>query len=493
MERSTVLFRDPSNKGRRFIPLLLADCELPDALRRYKYVDYRVEAATALEELLDVCRVGAEEGKIDVPVKPAQAKPSLLDKLLGKKPKKPAPVPKPAPTEEKPLPLMPKVFISYSQDSDAHKQRVHSLAERLRQAGVSIILDQDFDPGGPDEGWDIWSGNNAEKAAIVLLVFTPTYRRCWDREQPPGMRQGATHETRVLYRRLYEAGAEIDFCRTLTFEADHKTCIPKFIAGLNTFDANRDFSEIVAWLRKLGAVAEDTTGNRPIVWPQPIVDYPWPLADRTDQFELFHQIITARCQERILLVDGPSNSGKSVFVTELFNFAKRLNLRSVLLDLKGCLALDELFATLALEVDRTILPAFHSSSGSARKAALLKDLENLPSPLVLGFDTYQEVPPDIADWIEGQLLRRVGQCPGLVMILSGKAVPERTHFPAWAGLAKPITLPPIQEPQHWHDYAKQQWPNVTIAKEHIEMLLHISKGDPGQTSALLRSFSDARS
>ena len=187
------------------------------------------------------------------------------------------------------------------------------------------------------------------------------------------------------------------------------------------FDANRDFSEIVAWLRKLGAVAEDTTGNRPIVWPQPIVDYPWPLADRTDQFELFHQIITARCQERILLVDGPSNSGKSVFVTELFNFAKRLNLRSVLLDLKGCLALDELFATLALEVDRTILPAFHSSSGSARKAALLKDLENLPSPLVLGFDTYQEVPPDIADWIEGQLLRRVGQCPGITpgLLLKG--------------------------------------------------------------------------
>ncbi len=34
MERSTVLFRDPSNQGRRFIPLLLADCELPETLRR---------------------------------------------------------------------------------------------------------------------------------------------------------------------------------------------------------------------------------------------------------------------------------------------------------------------------------------------------------------------------------------------------------------------------------------------------------------------------
>jgi hypothetical protein len=39
LERSTVLFRDPSNGGRRFVPLLLADCDLPDTLRRYKYVD----------------------------------------------------------------------------------------------------------------------------------------------------------------------------------------------------------------------------------------------------------------------------------------------------------------------------------------------------------------------------------------------------------------------------------------------------------------------
>jgi hypothetical protein len=47
LERGTVLFRDPTNAGRRFIPLLLADCELPDALRRHKYVDYRRESKAA--------------------------------------------------------------------------------------------------------------------------------------------------------------------------------------------------------------------------------------------------------------------------------------------------------------------------------------------------------------------------------------------------------------------------------------------------------------
>jgi hypothetical protein len=34
----TAVHRDPANAGRRFIPLLLGDCALPDTLRRYKVV-----------------------------------------------------------------------------------------------------------------------------------------------------------------------------------------------------------------------------------------------------------------------------------------------------------------------------------------------------------------------------------------------------------------------------------------------------------------------
>lgn len=62
LERATVLFRDPTNAGRRFIPLKLEDCDPPDTLRRYKYVDYREEAKTALSELLAACRVAGEIG-----------------------------------------------------------------------------------------------------------------------------------------------------------------------------------------------------------------------------------------------------------------------------------------------------------------------------------------------------------------------------------------------------------------------------------------------
>ena len=52
LERSTAVHRDPANAGRRFIPLLLGDCALPDTLRRYKVVDFREESDAAFAEVL---------------------------------------------------------------------------------------------------------------------------------------------------------------------------------------------------------------------------------------------------------------------------------------------------------------------------------------------------------------------------------------------------------------------------------------------------------
>ncbi len=56
LERSTVLFRDPANKDRRFVPLLLADCKLPDTLRRYRYLDFRTESDAVFNQLVNVCQ-----------------------------------------------------------------------------------------------------------------------------------------------------------------------------------------------------------------------------------------------------------------------------------------------------------------------------------------------------------------------------------------------------------------------------------------------------
>jgi WD40 repeat protein len=108
LERSTVLFRDPTNAGRRFIPLVLADCELPDTLRRYKYVDFREEAEAAFEELLTACRVATEEVPEVSPPTPAETvRPTLIERLLGRKRAEEPPASQPKPKEKKPEPAKP--------------------------------------------------------------------------------------------------------------------------------------------------------------------------------------------------------------------------------------------------------------------------------------------------------------------------------------------------------------------------------------------------
>jgi hypothetical protein len=74
LERSTALFRDPSNQGRRFLPLLLANCELPDTLRRYKYIDWRNNKQTAFDELLAACRTQSESSTVGVSPQPNTSK-----------------------------------------------------------------------------------------------------------------------------------------------------------------------------------------------------------------------------------------------------------------------------------------------------------------------------------------------------------------------------------------------------------------------------------
>ena len=61
----TVVHRDPANAGRRFIPLLLGDCALPDTLRRCKVVDFREESEAPFAEV------------------PATLRDTLLPKLLS--------------------------------------------------------------------------------------------------------------------------------------------------------------------------------------------------------------------------------------------------------------------------------------------------------------------------------------------------------------------------------------------------------------------------
>ena len=56
LERHAVLFRDPANRNRRFIPLRLDDAKIPDLIAQFAYLDWSHPDDEVYRKLLAVCR-----------------------------------------------------------------------------------------------------------------------------------------------------------------------------------------------------------------------------------------------------------------------------------------------------------------------------------------------------------------------------------------------------------------------------------------------------
>ena len=98
---------------------------------------------------------------------------------------------------------MTKVFISYSHDSQAHRDFVRGIAHRLRGDGLDCVIDQ-YINGFPSEGWLRWMENEVEAADFVLLVCTETYLRRYRGHETSGGGKGVTFEGVVISQSLYD-------------------------------------------------------------------------------------------------------------------------------------------------------------------------------------------------------------------------------------------------------------------------------------------------
>ncbi|HZW26677.1 MAG TPA: SEFIR domain-containing protein [Gallionella sp.] len=98
----------------------------------------------------------------------------------------------------------PVVFISYSHDSDEHRERVLALSERLRQDGIDTRLDR-YPNGTPPEGWPRWMLNQLDEAKFVLVICTETYYRRFRGHEQPGKGKGADWEGALITQEIYDS------------------------------------------------------------------------------------------------------------------------------------------------------------------------------------------------------------------------------------------------------------------------------------------------
>jgi len=121
------------------------------------------------------------------------------------------------------------IFLSYSNESAQHTEKVLGLSERLRKSGFDTRLDL-YVNGSPEEGWLRWMGNQLDEADRVLLICTETYhRRFWGREEP-GRGKGAGWESTLIAQEVYELGSKTKKFVPVLFDESQEDFIPEPLA-----------------------------------------------------------------------------------------------------------------------------------------------------------------------------------------------------------------------------------------------------------------------
>ena len=209
---------------------------------------------------------------------------------------------------------MSKVFISYRQTNDAQRQRVRAFAERLRERGIDVILDQLFlnnNPAGPNDGWDKWSSDNALKTEYVLIIGTEAWFQCFEKTQPPGTGLGAACEADDLRHRLYEAGGVIPTMRIALFDDTDAVYVPAKLKRYHRFHADRDLDSIVRWLDgpapKRNA-ASDSVPSTSIPHNLPTLQ---PFFGREDELRKVADALDPESRTWGAIIDGPGGMGKT--------------------------------------------------------------------------------------------------------------------------------------------------------------------------------------
>ena len=160
--------------------------------------------------------------------------------------------------EEQPT-TPPKVFISYTHDSPAHKRRVLELAKRLRSHQIDARIDQHVEDT-PVE-WPEWTARQLREADLVLIVCTSQYRDAFEDNVDPGLNKGAKWEARFIRRQLYKTGSVNEKFVPVLLNGATEQDVPDELQGTSHYSPN-DPPSYESLCRRI-------TGKRRIV-PRPL-------------------------------------------------------------------------------------------------------------------------------------------------------------------------------------------------------------------------------
>lgn len=192
----------------------------------------------------------------------------------------------------------PVVFISYSHDSEEHRDRVLSLANRLRRNGVDCTIDQYVQ--SPPEGWPVWMHRQIKRANFVLIVCTETYTLRFEGEEEAGKGLGAKWEGAIITMTLYENEANnSNFIPVLLTDGD-RLYIPDVLRPATYYEGYSDKGYENLYRRLT---------NQPYI-QMPVLGAlkPMPARERQSDFDQTHRAIPEGDNAQALAMSSPATA-----------------------------------------------------------------------------------------------------------------------------------------------------------------------------------------
>jgi len=228
------------------------------------------------------------------------------------------------------------------------------------------------------------------------------------------------------------------------------------------------------------------------------------IADRKRELELLQQMLQGRSPFRVLLLEAPSERGKTVLLAEFAACVDELLGPGLCarLDFKGGLTLDELFSRLCHDLNAvgfatytaqgpscvvnvkadlkdaqfrdhnevTVQPVIHTGALEltyVRGAALIEDLRTWSKPVMVILDTFESATEEAMHWVLQHLLPAVHTIRHLYVVIAGQRVPDaRQHLLQWGHLARNHLLPTVTSIDDWYELASSRHPG--FPRHYIE-------------------------
>ena len=131
-----------------------------------------------------------------------------------------------------------KVFISYSWDSEEHKERVQKLADKLIGHGFKVLLDiYEHSKDTANTDWLLWMDKKIDNVSYIFVICTEGYKNCFDDNSDCKGEGGVKAEARIIRQKINDG---IVF--PLIFEEFDRSNIPVSLNNFTRFELiNEDY------------------------------------------------------------------------------------------------------------------------------------------------------------------------------------------------------------------------------------------------------------